>query len=250
MRIASSTQERIREQVQAAATATLNLLFPPHCVVCGRSGSELCSGCCDEFTPLGSLVCPICAEPHNSAGRCRRCAREPRAFRRVQSAFRYEGTLRKVIHAFKYRRRRRLLKPMVERMVAAVQRPGGDNVLLCPVPLHPDRELERGYNQSELLAEELSSYWHLDLIPHHGLGRIRPTLHQVGQDYTARQANMVGAFAADAECVRGHGILLVDDVCTTGATLHACAQTLLDAGALWVEGVTVARAGSDDTTRL
>jgi ComF family protein len=117
---------------------------------------------------------------------------------------------------------------------------------LCAVPLHPARLAERGYNQSELLAAELARCWSLPRLSSSALIRTRETDSQVGLDLPARQANVAGAFTASPRWVEGQDVLLVDDVCTTGATLNACAQALREAGAVTVSAVTLARARRQD----
>lgn len=238
-----SVQLTIMTQVRDVASAALNLLFPNRCAGCGRSGSDLCESCLASFTPVGDHVCPVCSEIHppDRVGVCPRCARQPRAYRKIASAFRYEGQIRRAIHALKYSRKSSLAFPLAESLGAALPRPSAD-LVLCAVPLHPQREAERGFNQSYLLAEQLASRWNLPMLPKAALVRLRATERQVGQDYGARQANMVDAFGADRDLVAGRAVLLVDDVCTTGSTLHASAQALISAGAQVVDGVTLARA--------
>jgi ComF family protein len=111
------------------------------------------------------------------------------------------------------------------------------------VPLHPHRKAERGYNQAFLVAQNLTDFWRLDvLLPEEALTRLRDTVSQVGLDYADRQTNVGGAFCADPNWVRQRRVVLVDDVCTTGATLDACAIALRSAGATAVRAVTLARA--------
>jgi ComF family protein len=126
--------------------------------------------------------------------------------------------------------------------LAGVVPPAPALFVLCAVPLHADRQAERGYNQAGLLTDELVRLWGMPRLPPAALERIRPTDSQVGQDYAARCANVRGAFAARSGLVRDRQVLLVDDVCTTGATMNACAEALLAAGAKSVAGVTLARA--------
>jgi ComF family protein len=113
---------------------------------------------------------------------------------------------------------------------------------LCAVPLHPKRLAERGYNQSELVASELAARWEIPLLGRMALQRVRETCSQVDLGRAERLTNVRNAFAADPALVRGLQIVLFDDVCTTGATLVACAEALLAAGARRVSAVTLARA--------
>jgi ComF family protein len=159
----------------------------------------------------------------------------------MRSAYRFEGGIRKAIHALKYEGRQGIAKPLAG-AVALVLTPDSRQGVLCAVPLHVKRQAERGYNQSDLLAQELALYWGIPYLGEGALQRIRETPPQVGLDFAARQANMRQAFVAQPDRVKGQSVILVDDVCTTGATLDACAQALLTAGAVSVSAVTVARA--------
>jgi ComF family protein len=233
----------IAKQVQSVARAALDLLFPPRCVTCKRVGPELCDGCVAEYRPVGDSVCRICGEPRAMSGLCARCAACPPAYKQIRSAYRFDGGVRQAIHALKYNGRRGLAASLAAAAALKIPIPP-QGVVVCPVPLYPARQAERGYNQARLLAAELASCWGLVCLSDQALQRTRPTSSQVGLDYDARQANMCQAFSAEPSLVAGLAIILVDDVCTTGATMNACAEALLAAGALSVEGVTVARATS------
>jgi ComF family protein len=113
--------------------------------------------------------------------------------------------------------------------------------VIVPVPLHPARLAERGYNQSALLADRLAALTGLPCAPQ-AVVRQRQTQSQVGLDQAQRQANMAGAFVARPEAAAGHTLLLVDDVYTSGSTLAACAEAALAAGARAVYGLTVTAA--------
>jgi len=115
---------------------------------------------------------------------------------------------------------------------------------LVPVPLHPDRERERGYNQARLLAEVLGEQIGLPVICD-AVRRVRATQPQVHLDAQARQANVVDAFAGGSALLQDRRPVLVDDVCTTSATLSACARVLWQAGATEVWAYTLARAAWD-----
>lgn len=233
----------IAKQAQSVARAALDLLFPPRCVICKRVGQELCPRCVAEFRPVGGSVCRICGEPQAILGLCARCVAHPPAYTHVSSAYRFDGEVRKAVHMLKYNGRRGLAAPLAAATSQRIPAPY-ETVAVCPVPLYPARQEERGYNQARLLGVELASCWGLICLPEEALRRIRPTDSQVGLDYDERQSNMRCAFSSEPALVGGLTILLVDDVCTTGATMNACAEALLAGGAFSVAGVTVARATS------
>jgi ComF family protein len=129
---------------------------------------------------------------------------------------------------------------LAELMLEAWPTWASDVDLLCPVPLHHERERERGYNQSTLLVQSLQQQVEIE-SDFNALQRIRHTRPQIDLDRTERQDNVKGAFKAVRERVAGRRILLVDDVCTTGATLTAAATALLESGATTVSGYCLAR---------
>jgi len=151
------------------------------------------------------------------------------------SAGRYEGALREVIHAFKYEGRRSLANPLggMVRNAGAVMLEGCDSVV--PVPLHPWRRMQRGFNQARDLAR------HLDRPVVDALWRVRSTASQMALRADARRTNIRGAFICSPFArVEDRILVLVDDVRTTGATLDECAKVLLTAGAREVRALTVA----------
>jgi len=151
------------------------------------------------------------------------------------SASRYEGALREVIHAFKYEGRRSLANPLggMVRNAGAVMLEGCDSVV--PVPLHPWRRMQRGFNQARDLAR------HLDRPVVDALWRARSTASQMALPADARRTNIRGAFICSPFArVEDRILVLVDDVRTTGATLDECAKVLLTAGAREVRALTVA----------
>jgi ComF family protein len=157
----------------------------------------------------------------------------------------YQGPLRSCIHALKYQGNKRLAAPLGTILAQAYRLYGMQADLMIPVPLHKTREQERGFNQAQLLAEEcarrLTIPLNLQLLE-----RTRPTQVQAHLTASERQQNVAGAFecqpeAATKQLLERKIIVIVDDVCTTGATLEACAAPLFAAGARAVWGLVLAR---------
>lgn len=224
----------------ALASAALDLLFPPRCVACGRGGSFLCGACLARATPVPEPQCDLCGQPIAGGPLCVRCAESPVAGGGLRSAFVYAGPVQTAVRALKYHNMR-VVAPALG--AAMARRLATWNIVpdrIVPVPLHPRRLRERGYNQAELLACALGMEAGIPVRPA-ALERLRDTSAQArASSAIERRRNVTGAFAA-RDAVRGGRALLVDDVCTTGATLSACAEALLTAGAAQVWGLTVAR---------
>jgi ComF family protein len=220
----------------------LDVLFPSHCVGCGASGSFLCQACQAELPRALPPRCPICWQPQRQAAPCGRCRRERPAFQGARSLYIYESAAREAVRALKYNHLSALAQPMAQLMARYLEGEAAIEVdLLVAVPLYGRRRRLRGYNQSELLARELSRLCDLSLAER-GLARRRNTPPQARSvDAEARKRNVADAFSADRRWVEGKRVLLIDDVMTTGATLDACAGALREAGAASVWALTFAR---------
>ena len=219
--------------------AALDLLFPPRCLSCRRRGTFLCPACALGIERLSDPFCPACGHLVDAEDPHCRCRAPTPSF--VIAAGAFQGPLRKAIHAFKYQGQRAgaaelaaLLTPRLREILEPDHR-------LVPSPLHAERERSRGYNQSAVLARALAAQVGFQSYER-AMSRIRHTPRQVGLDRAARARNVRGAFAADPALCRGYTIVLIDDVCTTGATLHAAAEAALAAGARRVYAVVLARA--------
>jgi ComF family protein len=159
----------------------------------------------------------------------------------LRSVFRYEGGVRALVHAFKFRGQSSLSKTLGEQLFNCYEEYDLRADVIVPVPLAPSRRRSRGYNQATMLAQELSQSTGLPVTDAlRRVGHAKPQATSASAE--ERRANVVGAFEANRRAdVTDHRVLIVDDVATTGATLNACAEALLAAGAAEVIGLTLAR---------
>ena len=221
--------------------SALDLLFPIYCAGCGREGGIICRYCADDLKQLSPPYCRVCAAP-GVDGVCRWCLEYPRGFESLRSPYRFEGPVREAIHALKYRGVRAASETLGELMTQHLKRNAVRNDTLVPVPLHPSRLRNRGYNQSALLARHVGR--NLDLpVREDVLVRVRNAPPQVEtRTRDERRTNVGGNFACDVD-LSGLTVLLLDDIATTGSTLSECASALREAGASRVYALTLARDG-------
>ena len=186
--------------------------------------------------------CPVCkTRPSSAKGCCVVCAAamfSPQIDNFELSLGAYEGRLERAVKAFKFHGVTRLGVLFGEVMADAVRRGAWDVDLICPMPLHASRRLERGYNQSAIVTRTVARRLRL---PHrHAVKRVRATQQQARLGGGERQQNVANAFYAAP--LKNERVLLIDDVMTSGATLTECSLALLEAGASQVYLATVARA--------
>ena len=228
----------------------LELFYPSNCVGCGYpqdSGKLLCDQCKATAPRIQPPFCRCCSRPFEGviAGdfSCPNCEDRAPAFDCVVSIYQAKGVLRDLIHRFKYGRQFYLRRVLAAYLVEAMQdsRIQADPAdCLVPVPLHPARLRERGFNQADALAESLSKRIRLPIL--RCIERRRYTGTQTRFARIERMQNLRNAFALRKNSdVRGKHLLLLDDVLTTGSTLHECALVLRSAGAESVRAITVAR---------
>jgi ComF family protein len=230
-------------RLRRLTAGALDLLFPASCAACDTPGdSPFCALCAETLIPLPA-GCPLCGVPQDESllpalkpRRCPHCRARPPRFAFAAAPYLHGGALAEAIHRLKYEKREDL-GPALGILFEACAAPESD--VLVPIPLHPRRLRQRGYDQAALLAASASNRFRLPVAPL--LRRVRETGQQVGRDRTSRERGVRGAFAAAAG-VLGARICLIDDVLTTGATASAAAGALLEAGAARVEVRTLARA--------
>lgn len=220
----------------------LDLIYPRHCLACGiwlgyaREG-YVCADCEAKVKRIGAERCGKCGMPAGPytkpQNECAHCRGAELRFRRATAPCRYEGVMRELVHAFKYRKAAFLARSFADLMISDLAAGGTANrvTLVAPVPLHWRKRASRGYNQAELLAEKVAAHYELPLASR-CLVRVRDTPTQTALSRAERQDNLRGAFAAqESQRVKGQTVLLCDDVMTTGATASECARVLLAAGA-------------------
>lgn len=225
--------------------AILTLAYPQVCVICGRSVERrsfgvVCETCWSETRIFTNeeRICLKCGAPDQE--RCGRC--EELVFTAARAAGIYEGALRESVLLLK---RQPYLPQQVESLLTDVVRrePLSLSTRVVPAPLHPKRLKTRGFNQASIIGQTVSKALRLPL-DEVSLMRVSTTeKYRAGMDTKGRRDTVAGAFRVTHPLlIAGENILLVDDVFTTGATISACAETLLAAGARNVFVLTVARA--------
>ena len=223
------------------ARAIVDFLFPRRCIGCGKFGDFLCSRCLKALPYLGE-VCPRCGRPQPGGNVCPSCWVWHSRIDGVRSVFRFEGIVRQAIYELKYHSLKALATPLAGFLAEYLMLKTIPGEVLVPVPLHPRRIRERGYNQAGLLARGLGELTELPVIAG-CLYRAKDSSPQARTTIvTERHHNVAEAFSCRSSQLAGRQVLLIDDVCTSGATLEACAVAVKDAGgAASVWGLTLAR---------
>lgn len=211
-----------------------------HCTFCGTSSAkDLCAGCVAEL-PLIHCKCRQCGVPLEYDTLCGDCLIAPPAFSRCIAPLRYESPISHLIGSFKYQSNFNHGRILSQLLIEQLQREDLTSIsALIPVPLHWRRRWQRGFNQSEIIADELSRALHLP-IQTRWLRKIRSGTPQQNLDAHERQRNLRDAFACKCD-VSGMHLAVIDDVVTTGATANVIAKTLRDRGAASVQIWALAR---------
>ena len=238
----------LASSLRLLARSVADFVFPPICFGCDTEvdSGMVCDSCRLLLFTSEMDVCPGCGRPCASAAATCGLCRVPLSLVRVRALGMYQEPFRKIIHALKYSEKTALAELLGGALaLLACQDPLlADADAICAVPLHPARLRERGFNQSELLAAVVSRETGIPL--ERPLRRCKNTRTQTAQSsHEKRRENLKGAFKLMPSVeLAGRRVIVVDDVCTTGATLDAAAQPLLAAGASAVFGLVVAAPGA------
>jgi competence protein ComFC len=252
----ASIGRQLGELVAGVGDAIVSVFFPGGCRLCERlltraSRLPICEDCLEAFAALPARVCGKCGSPSvpetmaEATGDglvCGECIRRTFAFETARSYAEYRGGMARAIVLLKFERIEPLARYFAERVVEVAEREALSGNIVVPVPLHRERQRERGYNQADLISRQVAKRMGL---PHKPMllmrTKARPDKHILS--HAERWRAVRGAFATrPGSQVDNKRVLLLDDVVTTGATLDACAKALLKAGAKSVVGLTVARA--------
>ena len=234
----------IWKQSRGVLQQLLDILFPVHCAGCQRTGRVLCPDCIAQIQLLPSPFCEFCGTPLSTYGVCKNCQYHLPKLSGQRAVSLYQEPLRGCIHGLKYDGNTRLAEPLGLLLAQAYRRYGMQADMLIPVPLHSERQRQRGFNHASLLAEVCSA--HLGVHMNDSiLVRHRATVAQVDLHPRERYQNVAGAFACSSSSansvLNGRRIVIIDDVSTTSATLEACATPLFAAGAKEIWGLVLAR---------
>jgi len=213
-------------------TALLDLLLPPACAACGRAGEVLCQACIGDFEAPDDGAFVV-ADAGVALGQ---------ELTLAVGAFAYRGAIRRAIGRLKYAGAGRVARPLAAAAAPALSnllRIAGPSAVLVPVPIHPSRERQRGYNQAQLLADELGRRHRIRVAPI--LLRRAVTERQHRLDRSARLRNLRDAIGLRPGAHGPEVAIVVDDILTTSATLEACASVLNGGGTRQSYGFAVAR---------
>lgn len=222
--------------------AIINAIFPKHyaCLLCGKEifdGGDFCQKCQKTLTFNDQTTCPVCGRKTDRNEICLECKAQTPIFDKGVSAFVYEGGARKLI--LKFKKDGAYLKEYLSNVMYEKCASFTDADGVCFIPMTPKAIRKRGYNQAELLAEELSKLLSLPLLKN-AIEKVKQSGEQKMLSKEERLKNLQGCFKADSDEVNGKTLIVVDDVLTTGATADAVCRELKKRGAKKLYFVTAA----------
>jgi competence protein ComFC len=231
----------LTEWLKQLPNEVIEIIFPRECLGCGRRVDFICTDCARKLPRLNPPICQRCGKPESSGKICPDCWGKQVSADNIRSVFIFEGIVRSAIHQFKYRQLKAISVCLSQFMADYYRENKLSGYILVPVPLHEKRLKERGYNQSDLLANGISNLLSIP-VDTKILHRIKESKPQAkSRNVKERRDNTDRAFKCNSASLNGMDIIVIDDVCTSGATIEACAFALKNAGANRVTGFTLAR---------
>jgi len=234
----------MKNKLKKTATFLLDLLFPVTCLGCGKEGQWLCCSCLNKVEFNTNQVCPVCRQPSRKGQVCRQCRQKINLKSLLVICNYQDKIIQNAIHSLKYKYARDL-KKFFNRIIYFYRQNNNinfpKNSVIIPIPLHKKREKWRGFNQSLIIAGELSKITKIPLAKN-VLKRVKNTKSQINLKAKQRQKNLANAFKVSRKLeILGKTAILIDDVYTTGATMNEAAKALKKAGVKQVKGLVIAR---------
>lgn len=230
----------------------LDLIFPPRCAICKKKGQKmLCDDCLSKVTYIKPPICRICGKPRDkyfAGDLCEDCCKKGMPFTTARSVVLYDGVMKEAIHKFKFEGKKALSPILGRFLIEHLNRseiPIKKIDTVIPLPLSKKRERQRGYNQTELLAKEISARYPIKMDSR-SLKKVKDITPQFELSRKERLLNIKGAFSCSP--LTGKNVLLIDDIFTTGATVREASRVLKAAGAASVYVLTLARAACPEET--
>ncbi|MBU1178399.1 ComF family protein [Patescibacteria group bacterium] len=225
----------------------LDIIFPIKCIGCLWEGEWVCSSCLSEIEINKKLACPRCGCISDDGSFCDQCRVTSKMTGIVAAASYEDKLLRQAVHALKYKFVRDMSRPLATILHAGLKvwlsrhQVDWQDVIFVPVPLYRQRQRQRGFNQTALLAQELNKRAKFT-VRDDVLVRIKSTPAQAKLDPIKRRKNIKGAFQLEKTAIlRGKTIFIIDDICTTSATLEECAKEIDKAKPRKIWGLVLAR---------
>jgi len=218
----------------------IEAIFPAYCVCCDRLGEFVCENCSGNILKIKTRACPFCNRISFQGRTCPTCRRKHQLAGLIAWGYFKDEKLKEIIHVYKYENLSALKTNLADYLARAIKAEGLNFDFLTYVPLSRKRLIRRGYNQSQLLANELT--FRLEVPTRSILKKKQETETQVGLSRRKRIKNLEGVFELSTkESLAGKRVAVIDDVFTTGTTLEECTRVLKGAGAKEVWGITVAK---------
>jgi len=228
---------------------SIDSIFPPACVGCGKAGVYFCVECEQNISPILYKQNGLESGGDVESAKRKNDRQKENSFYSARAFAYHDGLMKKAVHRLKYKNDLGLGKVLAKKVIKIVEENNWDIDLVVPIPLGKKRRKNRGYNQAELIAFPLAHYLGIN-FDSNIIRRCKETRTQIGLTVKERFENVNGAFEVVNDTAKDKSILLIDDVYTSGATMRSAAQALKDAGAECVYSLTVTRANDSSAQEI